>query len=816
MLARIAVDRQIGEDGGFLDYAVPSKWTQKVKAGMRVQVPLGRSNRQIQGYIVKLWEQAEDDKVYKELAAILDDEPLLDKELVELAQWVAKRYLCSCYYVLEYILPRYARRQKIVSYRWIAEPEVYTCHRVFLDDKSQMMADYLQNKGSVSQQQLMKKFAMAQAALDDLVARALCQKEEHFPEVGSERQVMVYKSLVEAERLSEDAVLAQLTRAPKQKELLWYLTYEGPKEGGELRRKWSNASALLKQLQLKGLVAAQAQVLERTGESSPVFFNPREITLNKEQQQAVAAIERYLTAGRFQPVLLQGVTGSGKTEVYLKAIEKTLAMGKGALVLVPEIALTPQLIGRFKGRLQVPVEVLHSNLSDGERYDVWQHLRSGQIKVVVGVRSAVFAPVQNLGLIIIDEEHESTFKQSEPDPRYHARDVALERARQVQAVLILGSATPSVETYYRTQTGEYALLQLKERAKQQPLPEVEIIDMSKAFRQGERQMFSLKLQAAMEEHLRRGEQVILFLNRRGFARSVLCRECGYTITCPKCSIAMTYHKQQNVLKCHYCDTLLAVPKKCPQCGSRFIRHFGSGTELVEEELLKLWPWLKVVRMDRDTTQNKNAHQQILETFAKGQAQVLIGTQMVTKGLDFPNVTLVGVIAADLTLNMPDYSAAEHCFQLLTQVAGRAGRGDKAGLVLVQTYNPEHYSILAAQEHNFAAFYEQEIKNRQLMDYPPFAYLVRILLSDFEQKGPLDLLTETAAYLLKRYPALELFGPSEAPIEKIRGRFRAHLILKGKDLSTLLEAAECGQKYMNVSRKSKTLRIIIDVEPQSIL
>lgn len=815
MLARLAIDQPIGDDGGFLDYLVPPEWEQKVQAGLRVQAPLGRGNRQIQGYIVKLLEQTEN-KPYKALSALLDETPLLDEALIQLAQWVAKRYLCSCYYVLEYILPRYARRQKIVSYRWLAEAEVYLCHRVFLDEKSQMIADYLQKMGRVSLQQLGKKFAGAEETLALLAARGLCQREESFAENGGERQVAVYRSLVEAEQLAEDCVAEQVKRAPKQKELLWYLTYEGPQESGELRRKWANAAELLKQLERKGLVAAETHAIERTGETAAVFYNAKELVLNEEQQNAVDALTAWLEAGVYQPVLLQGVTGSGKTEVYLKAIEKALAMGKGAMVLVPEIALTPQLIGRFKGRLQAPVEVLHSNLSDGERYDVWQNLRSGRIKVVVGVRSAVFAPVQNLGLIIIDEEHESTFKQSEPDPRYHARDVALKRAQQAQAVVVLGSATPSVETHYRAQIGEYAHLVLKQRAKQQPLPEVEIVDMSQAFRQGERQMFSLKLQAAMEEHLRRGEQVILFLNRRGFARSVLCRECGHTITCPKCSIAMTYHKQQNVLKCHYCDTLLPVPQKCPQCGSRFIRHFGSGTELVAEELLKLWPWLKIVRMDRDTTQNKNAHQQILETFAKGEAQVLIGTQMVTKGLDFPNVTLVGVIAADLTLNMPDYQAAERCFQLLTQVAGRAGRGDKAGEVIVQTYNPDHYSILAAQKHDYEAFYEQEIKSRQLMAYPPFAAFVRFLVSDFQMEGPMALLNETTAFLRQRYPALDFFGPAEAPIEKIRGRFRAHLLLKGPSLSQLLEAAECGQKYMNVSRKSKTLRIVIDVEPQSIL
>ena len=514
--------------------------------------------------------------------------------------------------------------------------------------------------------------------------------------------------------------------------------------------------------------------------------------------------------------LLHGVTGSGKTEVYLRTLRYVLHQGKGAMILVPEIALTPQLIGRFRAVLGEYVEVLHSNMSDGERFDAWQRLSRGETRVVVGVRSAVFAPVQNLGLIIMDEEHESTFKQSEPDPRYHARESARHRMEQNNGLLLLGSATPSVETYYRVQENGGTLLTMHHRAKQQALPEVQIINMAREFQTGNRSMFSARLTQAIEESLQHGEQVILFLNRRGFSSSILCRECGHTLTCEKCAIALTYHKEQQLAKCHYCDYMEPVPGKCPQCGSRFIRYMGSGTELVEEEVKKRWPWVVTDRMDLDTTQNKGAHQEILERFAKGETQVLIGTQMVAKGLDFPNVTTVGVLAADMILNLPDYTASERTFQLLTQVAGRAGRGDKPGHVIIQSYNPEHYSLMTAQHHNYEQFYQKELQMRRLMEYPPFTYMVRILVSDYTDTDLLEQLMQMTGAIAKMYPEIEFLGPAQAPIAMIRKRHRYHVILKGKSLALLREAAEYGQKVINLSRKSKTLRILIDVEPSNVL
>ena len=605
-------------------------------------------------------------------------------------------------------------------------------------------------------------------------------------------------------------------RAVKQWEVLRYLTYQGAADGKTLRSYWNNYLPLVKALEQKKFIVSKKVQVQRYHTDDTVFRNEQQLVLNDEQQHALDTILALADAPDMQWALLHGVTGSGKTEVYLRTLRHVLDQGKGAMVLVPEISLTPQLIGRFRAVLGEYVEVLHSNLSDGERFDAWQRLRAGETRVVIGVRSAVFAPVQNLGLIIMDEEHESTFKQSEPDPRYHAREAARHRMEQNHGLLLLGSATPSVETYYHAQHHGGTIITMKNRAKQQPLPKVEIVNMAREFQTGNRSMFSQRLAQAIEDSLQKGEQVILFLNRRGFSSSILCRECGHTLTCEKCSIALTYHREQQLAKCHYCDYMQPVPAKCPQCGSRFIRYMGSGTELVEEEVKKRWPWIRTERMDLDTTHNKNAHQEILERFARGETQILIGTQMVAKGLDFPNVTTVGVLAADMILNLPDYTASERTFQLLCQVAGRAGRGDKPGNVIIQTYNPEHYSLQAAKQHDYMQFYHKEVQMRQLMEYPPFSHMVRILLSDYSAENLLVYLQQMSRQIAEKYPQIEFLGPAEAPISMIRKRHRFHVILKGASLEVLREAAEYGQKVMNLSRKSKTLRILIDVEPSNVL
>lgn len=814
MLVQVAVARKLAEHRDRLTYRVPTELQKMIGWGSMVVVPMGRGNQMVNGYVTGfLPEEADDKTVYKEISSLQETETMLNQELVELAVWMSEYYLCPCYYILEYMLPKFARSKKQDVAVWKDDSALAMTRMIFLEPGAARLAERIREHGEIAVETLQKEYPDAEVFVKQLIEAELICIEQRYQQKGGSKTEYVYESCIEPAHL-EDAK-RRLGRAVKQWELLRYLTYEGASDGKKLYSYWPNYRSLAGELIKKQLVCRKKVQIQRFHTDNEVFRNEKELVLNEEQQQALDIILSKTDSDEMEEVLLHGVTGSGKTEVYLRTLRHVLDEGGGAMVLVPEIALTPQLIGRFRAVLGEYVEVLHSNMSDGERFDAWQRLYNGQTRIVVGVRSAVFAPVKNLRLIIMDEEHETTFKQSEPDPRYHARDVARFRMAYQKGLLLLGSATPSVESYYKIQKNG-TLLTMKNRAQKQPLPEVYVVNMAREFKDGNRSMFSPVLADTMEESFKNGEQVILFLNRRGFSSSIVCRECGHTLTCEKCSIALTYHKGQNLAKCHYCDYRRPAPAKCPECGSRFIRYMGSGTELVEAEVKKRWPWVTTDRMDLDTTQNKDAHNKILERFARGETQVLIGTQMVAKGLDFPNVTTVGVLAADMILNLPDYSAAERTFQLLTQVAGRAGRGDKPGNVIVQTYNPEHYSILAAQTHDYNAFYRKEIQMRELMVYPPFCYMIRILVSDFSPDGLLDVMQKMTEEIIKRYPEIELLGPSEAPVSIVRKRYRFHVILKGNRLDMLREAAEYGQSFMNLSRKSKTLRILIDVEPSSVL
>ncbi len=814
MLVQVAVARKLADHRDRLTYRVPPQLKASIGWGSLVIVPMGRGNQPVNGYVTGFTpENPDDETVYKDIISVSETETMLNQELVELAVWMSEYYLCSCYYILEYMLPKFARSKKQEVAVWMDNSALAQARMLFLDSEAAALAELVRENGEIAVEKLQKENPDAEVLLRQLMEAELIRIESRYQKKGGSKTEYVYESCVEPAQL-EDAK-KQLGRAVKQWELLRYLTYEGESDGKKLCSYWPNYRNLANELLKKQLIRRKQVQIPRFHNDNEVFRNDKELVLNTEQQQALDVILSKAGSNHAEEVLLHGVTGSGKTEVYLRTLRHVLDSGGGAMVLVPEIALTPQLIGRFRAVLGEQVEVLHSNMSDGERFDAWQRLYRGETRVVAGVRSAVFAPVKNLRLIIMDEEHETTFKQSEPDPRYHARDVARFRMEYQTGLLLLGSATPSVESYYKIQKNG-TLLAMKQRAQRQPLPEVQIVNMAREFKGGNRSMFSPVLADTIENSLKHGEQVILFLNRRGFSSAIVCRECGHTLTCEKCSIALTYHRGQNLAKCHYCDYRTPAPAVCPACGSRFIRYMGSGTELVEAEVKKRWPWVITDRMDMDTTQNKDAHNRILERFARGETQVLIGTQMVAKGLDFPDVTTVGVLAADMILNLPDYTAAERTFQLLTQVAGRAGRGDRPGRVIVQTYNPEHYSILAAQAHDYNAFYRKEIQMRELMVYPPFCYMIRILVSDFSPDGLLEDMQVMADEILMRYPAIELLGPSEAPVSIVRKRYRFHLILKGNSLDLLREAAEYGQSFMKLSRKSKTLRILIDVEPSSVL
>ncbi len=509
--------------------------------------------------------------------------------------------------------------------------------------------------------------------------------------------------------------------------------------------------------------------------------------------------------------LLHGVTGSGKTEIYLRAIGENLERGKQAIVLVPEIALTPQTVSRFRARFGERIAVLHSGLSGGERAEEWHRLRSGEADIAVGARSAVFAPLERLGLIIVDEEHESSYKQDSA-PRYHARTVALKRASLEGATVILGSATPSLESYEAASRGEFALIELPRRINGRPLPPVEVIDMRQELREGNRNMFSRSLKKAVEGILERGEQAILLMNQRGYSRFVLCRACGQAVRCPRCAVSLTLHKgKSEYLICHYCGTRALSPSICPSCRSPKIRHFGVGTQQLEETCQELFPSARIARLDRDTTSRKGSHAQILDGFRDGESDILIGTQMVAKGLDFPRVSLVGVLAADLALNLPDFRAAERTFQLLTQVAGRAGRSEIPGAVIVQTYSPEHFSVQRAKEHDFEGFYHEEAESRRELSYPPFGKLINVVASGTTLESTQEAAESLAASLQRR--GVMALGPAPAPLSLLKGRHRFQLLIKTEELES---ARQVLRESLSEQSSPKNIRFAVDVEPLNLL
>lgn len=747
----VAVDLTATGADRLFTYAIPPGLN--LTPGAWVQVPF--QSRQLLGCYIGPVDAPPPGVRVKPIQSVVAELPPLPPDLIDLARWVANRYLSSFAAALRVVVPAAARRLAVRE-RAIA--------------------------------------ALALAAPRAEVAAA-----------------------VEAARSRRAHLQARI--------LEWLLAEPEPVPLAELAaRLGEHARSATRALEERGLVRRVARVARRDPFGGEAVAPDAPQRLTPAQEAALAAIER---AGaddnpfaQARPILLHGVTGSGKTEVYLQAIARVLARGRQAIVLVPEISLTPQTVGRFRARFGSRVAVLHSALSDGERFDEWLRIRRGEVDIVVGARSAIFAPVQRLGMVIIDEEHESTYKQ-ESVPPYHAREVAEERCRRAGAVLVLGSATPAVETYWRAERGQFERVELPERVDGRPLPPVELVDMREELRAFNRSVFSRRLQEALDETLGRGEQAILFLNRRGYNTFVLCRACGEAITCPNCAVALTYHlpgpgaPHPQRLECHYCGHMAPVPRTCPSCGSDKIRYLGAGTERVEAELRELFPRARILRMDVDTTRRKGAHGEILGAFSRGEADILIGTQMVAKGLDFGRVTLVGVVLADTTANLPDFRAGERTFQLITQVAGRAGRGEQPGRALVQTYMPDHPAILAAARGDVAGFYRQELAWRQARGYPPFADFVRLLFTG-STEAEVAAAARAAHAALAPYSnqRLEVREPGPAPLSRLRGQWRYHLLLHGPDRQAMVEAVRSALAGRRLP--GREVRLSVDVGPYTIL
>lgn len=621
------------------------------------------------------------------------------------------------------------------------------------------------------------------------------------------------------------AVAYWQTLDPRVAKLLTWLGENGETPVNKLGRLLPAAGKkdLLVDLVDRGLITSQSYAVtpkqrERKGETAePAALADPKPLLTVEQAKALNQIVDALDRSQYQVLNLHGVTGSGKTEIYLRAIEHLLPSGRQAIVLVPEISLTPQIIAQFHRRFGSQVAVLHSRLTTAERRQEWLKIQTGQVTIAVGARSAVFAPFKKLGLIIIDEEHETSYKQ-EDQPRYHARDVARKRAELADIVLILGSATPSVETCQASAEGRYGLISLAERVEARPLPPVTVVDLREEIKAGNRSIFSGILQYKIKDRLDKGEQTILFLNRRGYATFVSCRHCGLVLTCPRCGIALTYHASIQQLTCHYCNYEKKPPRECPSCRSVYIRHFGTGTERVEAEVARLFPAARTIRVDVDTTAQRGIYEKMYHAFRRGDADILVGTQMIAKGLDFPNVTLVGVVSADPALNLPDFRAGERAFQLLTQVAGRAGRGRKPGEVIIQTYQPDHYSVVTAQSHDYAAFYAEEIRHRARWGYPPYRQLVRIVVSGFQEAMVRQGAELLGRYLTKYLPAegCEVLGPAPAFLERIKNRWRWQIVLKGDSTAVMREIITKGTVDFEQNHQHRGLRLSIDVDPLGML
>ena len=618
---------------------------------------------------------------------------------------------------------------------------------------------------------------------------------------------------VELLELTEAASRELTSRAPARRRALEIMQREGPMTRKALEKEGISA-AVIKAMKDKGLLTSRfALPEEQAPESVTLPSIPHALT-----EEQTCCFDRVVEALRSQEplrLLLHGVTASGKTEIYMQSMHRCLEKGRSALIMVPEIALTPQMIESFEGRFPGRIAVLHSRLTPAEKSRQWQMIKSERASVVLGARSAVFAPLKNIGLVVIDEEHETTYKQEEA-PRYHARDVAWWRVRYHKSVLLLGSATPSLESYYATKTGAATLLTMPSRVTPIQLPPVQVVDMRRELKENHRHIFSRPLLQELAGVLERDEQALLFINRRGFSGFVLCRECGYVVRCSSCDVSMTLHLSEQVMRCHYCNHEESAPAVCPECGGIKIRYFSAGTQRVEDEIRKLYPDLPLIRMDRDTTSSRKAHGEYYRLFRDRKASILIGTQMIAKGFDFPHVTLVGVVAADTALNLPDFRAPERTFQLLTQVSGRTARGPRGGKVIVQTYHPSHYSILAAAGHDYASFSEAELEKRRQLAYPPYTDMIRFLFSGEDERAVFEAASWMSAELEEAAGDAELLGPAPAALYRIKNQFRVQTIIKGERLSRLNPPLKKVIRSYHEYKPPWPVRLAVDFNPLVVL
>ena len=800
--AEVSVNSPVYHNRTF-SYSIPDG--MDICPGQAVWVPFG--NKTLQGIVTSI-EKLPAVEETRDIGAVIEPPLILSTQQLKLAQWISDYYLCPLFDALSTMLPPGFERRTI-AYIYPAK-DFEKSQPSNLTAEQTKIIDLLRQKNRLSIKDLEKSFGVktAQAAISRLISRNLITKSYETAPIRVKPKKETYIELaIDSAAAEEEIQRLYAKRAAKQAEALEFLMESGTAALSEVRKKIGCQTETIKTLTSKGLVIIKEYDVKRQPFSYDEIKKSSHLKLTAQQEAAFNEIQTSLADNKGETFLLHGVTGSGKTEVYLQALAEAIKLGKRAIVLVPEISLTPQTIDRFASRFPYRVAVIHSKLSLGEQFDQWHQIQNGQYDVVIGARSAIFAPQPQLGLIVIDEEHEWTYKQDN-SPRYHTRDVALKIAELNKATVILGSATPDVSSYYNAKKGKYRLLEMPERVTPKegsPLPRVEIVDLREELKAGNTGIFSRLLEYEINNALRKKEQAILFFNRRGTSTFVQCRDCGHVLQCPNCYVSLNYHSDNDFLLCHQCNYKKRTPKKCPACGSPRIKYMGLGTQKLEQETAATFPRARLLRWDSDSTNGKDSHKNILDTFKKREADILIGTQMVAKGLDLPNVTLVGVVIADSGLNLPDFRAGERTFQLISQVAGRAGRGEAGGKVIIQTYMPEHYAIQATINHDYAAFYAQEIDYRKQLKNPPFSKLIKMTYIHAN-----DVVCAKEAERMKKQLIFEMesdglfgidvLGPSPAFIQRLRGRYRWQIILRGANPGELLSKISIPQGW------------IIDVDP----
>ena len=801
-IAKVIVDVPTMQTNKPYDYRIPPEFEQDIIQGMRVAVPFGQGTRQVQGFVVDITHSTDYEGELKPIVGLMDLTAVLDKEMLLLGKEMARKtyaFQITCYQTMLPAILKAKYEKKI---------------RLIDEISEDLFFELFKGKNEIKWEE-----AEERAILPQLIELKKKDAVEVIYEVKNQAKTKK-KRMVRA-NLSfeqfEDEKLTLGKRGPKQRLLLDVLQSfnEQTISVNELTKNTELTAADIRTGEKKGWLTIEEVEVYRDPFKDKTFRQTVSFQLNEGQQNAIQPILKAVSEERTEVFMLKGVTGSGKTEIYLQTIAQTLQNNKSALMLVPEIALTPQMVNHFKGRFGEEVAVLHSGLSVGEKYDEWRKIERGEARVVVGARSSIFAPVKNIGVIIIDEEHEATYKQDE-NPRYHARDVAIWRANYHNCPVILGSATPSLESRARAQKNVYKLLELPTRVNQKGLPDVEVVDMREELKNANRSSFSVLLQEKIRDRIAKKEQIVLLLNRRGYSSFVMCRDCGFVLPCPNCDISLTLHMDTKTMKCHYCGHEENIPHTCPSCRGSKIRYYGTGTQKIEEELRDVLPEAKVIRMDVDTTRKKGAHEKLLASFGNGEADILLGTQMIAKGLDFPNITLVGVLNADTGLGLPDFRASERTFQLLTQVSGRAGRAELTGEVIVQTFNPEHYAIQLAKEHDYDTFYKQEMMLRHRGNYPPYFYTILITTSHEEELKAAKKMQQIVQHIKPQLqPETIMLGPTPKAVARMNNRYYYQTIIKYKSephlkavLQTILVES---QREM-----AKGLQIAIDSEPMNFI